>query len=154
MMLCPHTHHYMLAFVHSLLSISDMKDISLWTLQTSSPFPCQSQPPTYLPLSFSWFFCLTLLLCILDETTKLRFFPSISHPAIMHVITHSLLSWSFFLLPQACNYRPCHKTQEWICALPQSLVRLLLHLFLQWTQLQTLTVAPLSRPHLYTLKTI
>lgn len=56
MMLCPHTHHYMLAFVHSLLSISDMKDISLWTLQTSVLSPADPNRPLICHFLFLGFF--------------------------------------------------------------------------------------------------
>lgn len=77
-----------------------------------SPLPCRSQPPTYLPLSFSWVF-LPCLLCILDETTKLRFFPSISHPAIMHVITQSLilLFFSFCHKPAIIDPATRHRSE-------------------------------------------
>lgn len=63
------------AIISLSLSISEIIDILLcssfhkWTLQTS---PIQS--PTYLPI----FLLLTcMLLCILDETTRLRFCPPI-----------------------------------------------------------------------------
>lgn len=83
-----------------------------------SGFLCLSNHPliyhsVFLSLS------LTTLLCILDETTKLRLRPSISYPAIMDLITQSLSSRSFILLlfsrslPKACNYRVQCKTWGW-----------------------------------------
>lgn len=100
MMLRPHTHHYMLACVQSLLSISDMKDISLWTLQTSVLSPADPNHPLichFLILVFFFFlpYIAPLHLRWNDKAQILSFYQPSSDHARHHTLSLILLFFSF-----------------------------------------------------------
>lgn len=105
-------------FISEMISLSLCSSFNKRTLQTSvgsSAYPITHLSTTPVLFSLSPI----TLLCILDETRKLRLHLSISHPTIVDLITQFLSFRPFILLlfscslPKACNYRLCCKTWVW-----------------------------------------
>lgn len=115
MMLYPHTHHYMLAFVHSLLSISDMKDISLWTLQTSVLSPANPNHPLICHFLFLGFFFLPYIAPLHPrwnyKAQILSFYQPSSYHARHHTQSLILIFFSFCHKPAIIDPATRHRSE-------------------------------------------